>query len=136
MEVIDIRYDAIKKALTQLDSSLSKIEMDKFADLYDELRDSVIQRFEFCVDTLWKYLREYLQDQMKVKVEFVSLKNVFKACFSAKLISEDELEVLFKMVEDRNLTSHTYNKDLAEEIYKRIPKYYDLMKKILDRCKI
>ena len=63
MDKLDIRYKAINKALIRLDSSLLKIKKEQLKDLYDELRDSVIQRFEFCIDTLWKYLSravEYL----------------------------------------------------------------------------
>ena len=77
MEKVDIRYKAVNNALARLESSLLKIKMEQFKDLYDELRDSTIQRFEFCVDTLWKYLREYLQTNKGVVFTVVSPKSVF-----------------------------------------------------------
>ena len=38
------------------------------------------------------------------------------------------------MVDDRNLTSHAYDEKLAEEISKRIKRYYTLMKSVADRA--
>ncbi|QHS23201.1 hypothetical protein GWK91_09675 [Virgibacillus sp. MSP4-1] len=33
------------------------------------------------------------------------------------------------MVNDRNLTVHTYNEELAVEIFKQLPDYYELLRK-------
>ena len=38
------------------------------------------------------------------------------------------------MLQDRNLTSHTYNEDLADEIYQRIiSDYYPLLESAVQR---
>lgn len=40
------------------------------------------------------------------------------------------------MIAARNLTSHTYNEFLAQEIVSDLPEYYDLMQKIMKRISI
>ncbi len=45
-------------------------------------------------------------------------------------ISEDELHELLKMVDDRNLTVHTYHEEVAEAIFKKLEDYIKLMKEV------
>jgi hypothetical protein len=37
------------------------------------------------------------------------------------------------MTDDRNLTSHTYDEELAKELYNKLPQYYKLMEEILKK---
>lgn len=55
MEKLILRRSVLEKALKTLEKSLEKLDQKKFTD-YEELRDSIIQRFEYSVDTFWKYL--------------------------------------------------------------------------------
>lgn len=57
METLELRRTAVTKALSRLDDSLQKLHSKEFELVYTELRDSTIQRFEFCTDTLWKFLK-------------------------------------------------------------------------------
>ena len=41
-----------------------------------------------------------------------------------------------KLIEDRNLTSHSYNEALAEEIIALITRYFALMKLITHRLSV
>jgi hypothetical protein len=47
MEIIEKKYTSLQKALESLRKSLIRIKDPKYQDLYDGLRDSVIQRFEY-----------------------------------------------------------------------------------------
>lgn len=132
MERLKLRYDQAEKALAKLHASLQKLENKTYSD-YEEFRDSLIQRFEFCSDLLWKVLMLYLKGVLKVQIEYASPRSVFRAAVDAGFISEKEMKKLLDIIEDRNLTSHTYNEDLAEEISEHIPGYYMAMKNILDR---
>ena len=60
-------------------------------------------------------------------------KGVFKAAVDAQVISLEEEAELRLLIENRNLTSHAYNVDLAELIAKIIPKHYQVMQKIVTR---
>jgi len=133
MEVLKERYEWANDALSRLAESLVKIEREKSGPDYEDFRDSLIQRFEFSLDTFWKFLKDYLHKDQFVRVEAPNPRRVFRACFDNKFISNDEFELLSKAVEDRNLTSHTYNKELAERIRNDIPLHYKVMRTILDR---
>lgn len=136
METIKTRCDATVQALSQLKKSLDTIQKNKYPEIYEQLRDSLIQRFEFSFDSLWKYLKEYLRDDRKVELDYPSPNKTFKTCYDQKVITKEELEVLLDSTRDRNLTSHTYSEKLAEKISKRvISSYYETMKTIVDRLK-
>ena len=44
------------------------------------------------------------------------------------VLSEEEARLGIAMADDRNLTVHTYNEELGEEIYSRLANYAALMK--------
>lgn len=132
MEKLILRRNTLERALSTLEKSLAKMNQKTFTD-YQELRDSIIQRFEYSVDTFWKYLKDYLRVELGIEVEFARPKVVLKASYDAKMISQKEFDVCIDLIEDRNLTSHGYNEELAEEISKQIPLYFSTMKIILER---
>jgi nucleotidyltransferase substrate binding protein (TIGR01987 family) len=95
-------------------------------------RDSIIQRFEYCVDLFWKVIKMYLERE-KIDFSLVSPRGVLRASVKAQLMSEIEGDQCMKMVESRNRTSHIYHEEMAQNIAHKVPEYYDLMKKIVDR---
>lgn len=120
MTKLENKYTAFDTALTRLKEAI---------DLYQNqenpvLLDGTIQRFEFCVELGWKLLKEYLEYE-KIG-EFNSPRSTIKECFSIGLI--EEAEQWLDMLDDRNLTSHTYDEEIAKEIYRNIiTKYYDIL---------
>ncbi len=80
--------------------------------------DATIQRFEFTFELCWKTLKRLLEAKGE-KVTFA--KEALKKAYQAEWI--DDEAVWIQMLDDRNLTSHTYNQDLADEIYERIKSY-------------
>jgi len=132
VEKLILRRNALAKALKTLENSLAKLDQKTFTD-YQELRDSIIQRFEYSVDIFWKYLKDHLRVVLGVNIEIARPKFVLKECYDAKLLSKEEFEVCINLIEDRNLTSHGYNENLAEKISKNIPKYFQCMKLISER---
>jgi nucleotidyltransferase substrate binding protein (TIGR01987 family) len=130
---IAVRRTSVEKALKKLGAVLTKFDA-QHADLHEELRDSAIQRFEFCMDTLWKYLREYIELNHAVRIDTPNPRKVFKVCTDMGIITDSEYANIASAVEDRNLTSHTYNEELAGAIFERIPTYHQLMVTILEKC--
>lgn len=133
MEALETRYLEITKALKRLNYALQCLKRDRESDEYDLIRDSVIQRFEFCTDTLWKFLKSYLEEELKIQLTVVSPRRVFRAVLDQKLIFDEEFEMCMRIVEDRNMTSHTYHEELAEEIVERVPEYYRVIQTIMKR---
>jgi Nucleotidyltransferase substrate binding protein like len=52
---------------------------------------------------------------------------VTRACFQSALLTDEQGRVALEMARDRNLTVHTYNEELANQIYSRLSGYADLM---------
>lgn len=91
---------------------------------------ATIQHFEICYELFWKYLKLILEEDFKIFV--ASPKAVFHECLKQKTITQEEADLLLEMSDDRNSTSHIYDKILAKEIFMGIDKHIDLMKKIFD----
>lgn len=92
------------------------------------VRDATIQRFEYSFEIFWKFVKEYLR--VKEGLICNSPKSCFREAFNAKLFTEEETVTALEMTDDRNLTSHTYHEEVAEEIYRRIKGYSKLMEKV------
>lgn len=79
-------------------------------------RDGVIQRFEFTCELAWKSCREHLLEEGFVGID--SPKATMRQAYASGLI-EDEQGWL-NLLQARNLTSHMYSEEQAEEIYAQI----------------
>ena len=97
------------------------------------VRDAAIQRFEYTFEAFWKLLREYLREYEGVISS--SPKSCFREALSAGLIDEEQTMTCLEMTDDRNLTSHTYIEEVAEQIYGRLKDYHKLMDDILNFIK-
>ena len=96
------------------------------------LRDSVIQRFEYCTDLLWKVLKIYLEEVEKVTLTTNSPRGIIRETVKTKTLSEQDGHECMQMIINRNKTSHIYHEEVAEDIVDKVPSYYALMKKIVD----
>jgi nucleotidyltransferase substrate binding protein (TIGR01987 family) len=76
------------------------------------VRDSVIQRFEFCWELAWKTMRLWLEYQ---GVETNTPREVFREALHMNLIRDGN--AWSEAQKKRNLTSHTYDEALADEVY-------------------
>jgi nucleotidyltransferase substrate binding protein (TIGR01987 family) len=89
-------------------------------------RDAAIQRFEYTFEAAWKAAERFL-----LVVEGVAAASP-KACMrisrEAGLLSEEQAVVALEMVDDRNLTVHTHNEQLAERIHRNLVRYGPLLR--------
>jgi len=90
------------------------------------IRDSAIQRFEFCLDLTWKTLKTYLEDNKGIIVK--SPKECFRVAYQQNLIDYD-LKWL-ELVDLRNETVHTYNEDFADLVYSKLPEALNLFQSL------
>ncbi len=116
--------------LTEFPADYQKVFEDRDT-LLRSLRDSMIQRFEFCVDLFWKYLKWYLIDVEKVTLNINSPKATIRALCNVRLITERQAEQAMYMVDHRNLTSHIYKEEVAQMVSDSIPDHYKLLKNIV-----
>ncbi|MBI3817323.1 MAG: nucleotidyltransferase substrate binding protein [Planctomycetes bacterium] len=96
------------------------------------VRDATIQRFEFTFETTWKTLKLYLEHQGQ---ECGGPRPTLKKAFAEGLIAtQDESDVWFEMLEDRNLANHAYHEAMALRIYRNIVnKYTNLLESMAAR---
>jgi nucleotidyltransferase substrate binding protein (TIGR01987 family) len=88
-------------------------------------RDSAIKRFELTFELAWKTIKEYLGDK---GIVCRSPRDCFEQAFSLGLIQDDPM--WSRMIKDRNLSVHTYNEKLAQDIYQRLKEYFNLFKSL------
>ncbi|GAB6066985.1 HI0074 family nucleotidyltransferase substrate-binding subunit [Methylothermus subterraneus] len=90
------------------------------------VRDAAIQRFEYTFEAVWKAAQAVLRERYGVAL--ASPKPVIRACLENGLLNEEEAHLALAMVDHRNLTAHTYNVALAEEIFAALPAYRKLLR--------
>lgn len=120
MSRLEERFEAFSTALTRLKEAINMYKEDKNAVLLD----GTIQRFEFTVELAWKTIKEYLEYEKLG--EFNSPRSAIKEAYKINLIEDGEKWL--NMLDDRNLTSHTYDENIAKEIYRNIiTDYYNVL---------
>lgn len=105
---------------------------DQNEETFLGMRDSIIQRFEYCTDLLWKVLKDYLEQIEKADIAITSSRGIIREAVRIGLLSQAEGVECMRMVESRNRTSHIYHVEVAEDIASKVPNYYLLMQKIID----
>lgn len=84
------------------------------AQPYSEfIRDSVIQRFEFCWELAWKVLKLKLLEE---GIEALTPREAFREALAVGILHDGNAWSQAQRM--RNLTSHTYDETLAEEVYR------------------
>lgn len=118
----------MKLIITPLENATQRLAegLDRYhQDTSDEqIRDGLIQRFEFTYELSHKLLKRYLATISATPSEFDSM------AFSDLIRTANERGVLQGDWSDwrvyremRNLTSHTYNEEVAIKVVKDIPKF-------------
>jgi len=143
MEKLKLKHAQLLDILDRLEESSNLFEnFEKYSDasdpdekekIYRAFRDSLIQRFELSVDLFWKYVKRYLQKKVKQAIEINAPRPVIRDACRAKLISEEDAEDILTMIDDRNMSSHIYKEEIAEQISSRIINHYQIIKKCADR---
>jgi len=88
-------------------------------------RDAMIQRFEYSFEAIWKAVKRYLY--IIEGIEANSPKSTIRASFDVMLLNENQAKQAMVMADDRNLTSHTYNEGLADELLTRMKEHEKIL---------
>lgn len=106
-ERFEVSLDKLERANQRLKEALSR-------KLPNQLeRDGIIQRFEFTVELAWKTIQAYLQ---KKGIDVGGPKNIWNDAFESGVI--DNIKEWKALIKARNQTSHIYDEDTVEMIYK------------------
>ena len=121
MELVKQKVNTARKALKTLQELLDK-DRPSIVE-----RDAAIQRFEYTFEAIWKAGKHFLREVEGIEIG--SPKGVIRSFLQVGLLTEDQTALGLSMVDDRNLTSYTYNESLADLIYGQLGTYSDLMAK-------
>ena len=107
-----------KEVFLQYGRSLDRLKAVLDQPENEFIRDSAIKRFEFCFELAWKSIQVACR---RLGLECNSPRKAFSLACGQNWI--DEEAVWIEILEARNLTSHTYNEELAEKIYQKLSSF-------------
>ncbi len=126
--------------LTALENSIKRLGevLDRYKNAKndDVIRDSVIQRFEFTYSIALKTLRKYFIERAFIvdDVNKFSFNDMIRTASQMNLIKSD-LVKWTKFREMRNLTSHTYDENVALQVVSIVPDFYEEISFLLKNLK-
>jgi len=126
MDYLEEKFTDLKQALLAWKKALEA----EFSDLN---RDASIQRYEFSFELLWKVAKIYLKEIEGVECN--SPKSCFREIRATLELSESDIEICMLMVDDRNLSVHTYSEKMANELYSRLADYLKVSRLIAKKIK-
>ena len=103
------RFDNYLKAFQTL---VEAVDLTRTRELSKLEQQGLIQGFEFTHELAWNVLKDFLEN--KGIAGLIGSKDATRAAFKNGLIEQGE--DWMKMIEARNLTSHTYNPEVAQKI--------------------
>lgn len=111
------RFDSYQCALHALEEA---VEISRQRPLTRLEQRGLIQSFEFTHELAWKTLKDFLQYRGLSGV--IGSRDAARVAFREGLVIDGELWM--EMVKSRNLTSHTYREEVADEIAGKILQQY------------
>lgn len=103
-------YNAFRKAYLKLTEFIEKDDKSEMS------KAAIIHAYEYTFELWWKTVQRYLE--YVESVQDYGPNATIKNAFQYNLIQDGQMWM--DMLKDRNLTSHTYKEDIADDIYERI----------------
>lgn len=111
------RFENYKKAIKKLGEA---VQLDAERPLTELERQGIIQAFEYTHELAWKVMQDFFVYQGNTEIR--GSRDATRQAFSAELIADGDNWM--EMIKNRNLTSHTYNEEISEEIYRNIVDWF------------
>jgi len=112
------RFDNYQRALQRLTQAIELMQQRPLSELEEQ---GLIQGFEFTHELAWNVLKDYLE--MEGIQGLVGSRSTAREAFKRGLVSDGEAWI--DMIEARNLSSHTYNQEVASAIVTAVrDRYY------------
>ena len=111
------RFQNYKKALTTVKNA---VDLAATRELSDLEKQGLIQGFEFTFELAWNVMKDYLEEQGITGI--IGSKDTVRHAFTKGLIKNGQ--VWIDMIEDRNLASHVYDEETANDLFTAITNTY------------
>jgi nucleotidyltransferase substrate binding protein (TIGR01987 family) len=109
---VPLDLTAFQSALAGLNRAVAR---SLAAPADEELRDAVIQRFEYTYELAWKSLRRYLEREGVDELATFSKRDLYREAAARGLVADPAAWFGYQIA--RNETSHTYNAGKAREVH-------------------
>jgi nucleotidyltransferase substrate binding protein (TIGR01987 family) len=103
------RFNNFKKALKKLNDACNESQTRELNDLE---KQGFIKAFEFTFELSWLVIKDYFEYQGNPNIR--GSRDAFKIALKYDIIENSKS--WFKMIEARNITSHTYEEDIIDSI--------------------
>lgn len=114
------RFSNYQKALARLSEAVNVLnECDNVGSEQDLLKEGLIQRFEYTHELAWKVMKDYLEYQGYVDIR--GSRDAIRKSLELDILSDRRW---MATIEARNLTSHNYDDETADNIYHEIMEIY------------
>lgn len=115
------RFANFRKALVKLTQAVDLLSKQTGGEtVVDELlQEGLIQRFEYTHELAWKVMKDYAEYQGYTDVR--GSRDAIRKALEMNLIDDRNW---METIEDRNLTVHNYDNEIASEIYDNIMNVY------------
>ena len=115
------RFANYRKALVKLTQAVDLLSKQTGGEtVVDELlQEGLIQRFEYTHELAWKVMKDYAEYQGYTDVR--GSRDAIRKALEMNLIDDTRW---METIEDRNLTVHNYDNEIALEIYDNIMNVY------------
>ncbi|MCX6641636.1 MAG: nucleotidyltransferase substrate binding protein [bacterium] len=121
-------FSPLQKALTSLNKAIkrSQTALDD-----EELRDAVIQRFEYTHELCWKMLKRQLEQESlnPTEIDRLAYRDLLREAAERGILANIERWMDYR--EARNITSHTYDEQKAKYVYEAAVLFYQDAAKLL-----
>jgi nucleotidyltransferase substrate binding protein (TIGR01987 family) len=94
----------------------------------EQERAGIIQAFEYSFELVWKIMKKLLHERGR---EANSPREVFRVAFLEGFI--DDLDIWFDFLKKRNLVSHTYEEEEANQVLLSCDQFSEEVKKFLNK---
>lgn len=128
---------SLKKAVTSLENTLNVAENPEFMEKLNDIqrnafKSGVVQNFEFTYELSWKFIQRWIRlNKTPEDAEPRTRKDLFRIAARFGLI-KDPLP-WFKYAEARNMVSHTYDQEKADEVFNAATEFIHDAKHLLSQ---
>lgn len=115
------RFGNYRKALFKFNQAVEIVsdKMDWGDDVDDLLEEGLIQRFEYTHELAWKVMKDYAEYQGHTDIQ--GSRDAFRKALQMGIIDDQRW---MDSIKDRNLTSHNYDDETAQNVLTAIIEVY------------
>lgn len=135
-----LELSSLKKSINSLEKALQitankMLQEEVGTDEIELLKAGVIQNFEFTYELCWKFMKRWLENNVSADiVDGVARRELFRLSAENRLIMDVNEWMEFHRA--RNISAHTYDYEIAEEVYQIARKFVTAAQDFLQKLEM